>query len=297
MIATSMNGAGGRRGRERGLEFLTASDGAAIAYHDEGEGRPLVFLHGLMANAEFFGPQRSLAAEGFRVVRVDLRGHGRTAAGEPPPTLDRLAADVGELAARLDFQGAVAVGWSLGASVVWRLLAGQEADRFAGAVVIDMTPCVVNEGDWTLGLSRDHVAARRQAIAEDFATFAAAAGAAIFAQPLDERTEPMARWASDAFVRADAGAVSALWTSLVEEDFREALGRIRQPTLVVHGAHSHLYGADTAEHIVAALPNGRGLRFERSGHSPHLEQPDRFNNALRDFAASLPPVPTTELTA
>jgi pimeloyl-ACP methyl ester carboxylesterase len=279
------------------LSAFTASDGAEIAYHDEGEGRPLVFLHGLMANAEFFVEQRALTAQGFRVIRVDLRGHGRTASGAAEPTLDRLAADVGELAERLGLEGAVAVGWSLGASVVWRLLAGRWSPRFAGAAVIDMTPCVLNHDGWTLGLSQEHVDARRQAITDDFATFAAAAGAAIFAQPLDARTAAMAQWAADAFVRADGRAVSALWASLVEEDFREALGRIRQPMLVVHGAHSHLYGADTAEHIVAALPNGRGLQFDRSGHSPHLEQPERFNRALSDFAASLPPVHATELTA
>jgi pimeloyl-[acyl-carrier protein] methyl ester esterase len=248
-----------------------------------------------MAHSSFFDPQRGLA-DGFRVIRIDLRGHGGTAAGAVPPTLDRLTADVAELAAALDLAGAVVVGWSLGASVLWRLLAGPASARFAGAVVIDMSPCVLNGGGWTLGLSQAHCDARRQAIAEDFPAFAAAAGAAIFAQPLDERTEEMARWASEEFCRADAGAVSALWSSLVEQDFRSGLGRIAQPTLVVHGAHSHLYGPDTADHLVRALPNARGLAFDRSGHSPHLEQPERFNRAVRDFAATLPPVRQPALT-
>jgi pimeloyl-ACP methyl ester carboxylesterase len=278
------------------LDVLTASDGAEIAYHDEGEGRPLVFLHGLMANAAFFEAQRGLAAE-FRVLRIDLRGHGSTGPGPTAPTVDRLADDIAELARALDLRGAIVIGWSLGASVLWRLLAGPASPRFAGAVVVDMTPCVRNEGDWTLGLGEEHCDARRQAIAGDFPAFAAAAGAAIFAKPLDERTEAMARWASEEFVRADAAAVDALWASLVAEDFRPLLGRIAQPTLVVHGANSHLYGADTADHIVAALPNARGLLFDRSGHSPHLEQPERFNRALRDFAATLPPVHTDALTA
>lgn len=277
------------------MDVFTASDGAAIAYRDEGAGRPLVLLHGLMANSAFFEPQRALA-NGFRVILVDLRGHGRSGPGETPPTVARLAADVAGLAAALDLRGAVAVGWSLGASVLWRLLTGPESARFAGAVVVDMTPCVHNDDDWTLGLSREHCDARSQAIAQDFPGFAATAGAAIFAQPLDERTEPMARWAAAQFVRADAGAVGSLWSSLVAEDFRGALPRIAQPMLVVHGAHSHLYDEATAAHIAAALPNGREVQFDRSGHSPHLEQPERFNRVLRDFAASLPPVHTRELT-
>jgi pimeloyl-ACP methyl ester carboxylesterase len=88
-----------------------------------------------------------------------------------------------------------------------------------------------------------------------------------------------------------------LWESLVEEDFRPLLPSIRQPTLVVHGAHSHLYGADTAGHLVSALPNARAVAFDRSGHAPHLEQPGLFNATLREFAATLPPVRQTETTA
>jgi pimeloyl-[acyl-carrier protein] methyl ester esterase len=278
------------------LQVFTASDGAEVAFETEGRGRPLVLLHGLMAHAGFFEAQRDLA-DGFRVIRIDLRGHGRSGPGKDIPTVARLAADIAELAEALALEGAVVVGWSLGASVLWRLLSGPASARFAGAVVVDMTPRVLNDVDWSLGLSKDHCIARSRAIAEDFPNFAATAGAAIFAGPRDERTEAMAQWAAEEFVRADAEAVGALWASLVAEDFRPVLRRISQPTLVVRGAHSHLYGAETADHIVAALPNAHGFTFDRSGHSPHLEQPELFNRTLRDFAASLPPIHQPELTA
>ncbi|HMJ94061.1 MAG TPA: alpha/beta hydrolase, partial [Allosphingosinicella sp.] len=67
-------------------------------------------------------------------------------------------------------------------------------------------------------------------------------------------------------------------------------------TLVVHGANSHLYGSDTADHLVEALPNAVAVQFERSGHSPHLEQPDLFNLTLTEFAAKLPRVRETQTT-
>jgi pimeloyl-[acyl-carrier protein] methyl ester esterase len=273
------------------LKHFTASDGARIAYSDEGRGRPLVLLHGLMANAGFFESQRVLA-ESFRVLAVDLRGHGGSPAGPAPPTIRRLAEDVTGLALALDLDGAVGVGWSLGAAVLWRVLTGPASRRFAGAVVVDMTPRVLNDGDWALGLSRETCEARSQAIRDDFAAFAAAAGQAIFAVP-----GAGADRAAEAFAANDPAPIGALWESLVEEDFRPLLPSIRQPTLVVHGARSHLYGADTAGHLVAALPDARSATFERSGHSPHLEQPELFNATLRDFAASLPPVRQAETTA
>lgn len=278
------------------MQQFTASDGARIAFADQGEGRPLVLLHGLMAHRGFFAPQQDLAAE-FRLVTIDLRGHGDSRDAVETPTIERLAFDVGELAAHLGLDQAVVVGWSLGASVLWRLLSGPASHRFAGAVVVDMTPRVLNDGDWTLGLSREVCEARTQAIRDDFATFAAAAGAAIFAQPVVGDTLALADWAAAEFARNDPEAVGALWRSLAAEDARPLLGQIRQPTLVVHGAQSHLYGADTADHLVSALPDARAVRFEGSGHAPHLEQPDLFNRVVTDFAAALPPVRTIHTAA
>jgi pimeloyl-ACP methyl ester carboxylesterase len=272
------------------LRHFTASDGARIAYSDEGRGRPLVLLHGLMADSSFFERQRALA-DSFRVIAVDLRGHGRSPAGPVPPTIQLLAEDVTGLARALELEGAVGVGWSLGAAVLWRVLAGPASQKFSGAVVVDMTPRVLNDRDWDLGLSRETCEARSQAIREDFPAFAAAAGQAIFASP-----GPEADRAAEAFAANDPGAIGALWESLVEEDFRPLLPSIRQPTLVVHGAQSHLYGADTAGHLAAALPNARVVAFDRSGHAPHLEQPELFNATLREFAATAPPVRQTETT-
>ncbi|HEX8571336.1 MAG TPA: alpha/beta hydrolase [Allosphingosinicella sp.] len=273
------------------MRQYTASDGARIAYSDDGEGRPLVLLHGLMADSGFFGRQRDLS-NNYRTIAIDLRGHGRTPAGREAPTIGRLAEDVADLAQALELEGAVGIGWSLGAAVLWRVLAGPASQRFAGAVVIDMTPRVLNDDGWDLGLSRETCEARSHAICNDFQAFAAAAGQAIFATP-----GPEADRAAAAFAANDPAAIGALWKSLVEADFRPLLPSIRQPTLVVHGAQSHLYGADTAGHLVAALPNARAVAFDRSGHAPHLEQPELFNAAIREFAATLPPVRQTEATA
>ena len=280
-------------GRISVLPQIAARDGSCLFYRDEGAGRPVVLLHGMMAHGGFFDGQRALAAD-FRLVTVDLRGHGRSRNGAAGATVETLAGDVAELIDRLDLEGAIGVGWSLGAAVLWRLLSGGAGRRFAGAMIVDMTPKVLNGDGWTLGLSPDMCDARRQAMAEDFPAFAVAAGSAIFAQPVREEHRALAAWAGAEFARNDAAAIAAIWASLVEEDLRAALPRIFQPTLVVHGAHSQLYGSATAEHLVAALPNARAVPFPRSGHAPHLEEPERFNALLRQFAASLPPVFQTQ---
>src|SRR3954462_2278270 len=104
-IEDSVQGAGGRGA---GLRHFTASDGARIAYSDEGDGRPLVLVHGLMAHSGFFESQRELAGSS-RLGAVALRGHGRSPAGAAPPTIERLALDVAELVDALDLEGAVGI--------------------------------------------------------------------------------------------------------------------------------------------------------------------------------------------
>jgi pimeloyl-ACP methyl ester carboxylesterase len=269
------------------LQVFTASDGARIAYRDSGRGTPLVLLHGLMAHGGFFAGQAALA-EHFRIVTIDLRGHGESAGDAgAAPGVERMAADVAELAEALGLDGAIGVGWSLGATVLWHVLAGPAARRFAGAVVIDMTARVKNDAEWDLGLSPEACEARGIAIREDFESFALTAGQAIFAQPVAPEHRTLADWASLEFARNDADAMASIWASLVRQDMRALLDRIQHPTLIVHGGRSELYGEDTASHLVAALPHARAVRFENSGHAPHLEEPELFNTTLKDFADSL----------
>lgn len=278
---------------------FTASDGARIAYRDTGaagDGRtPLVLLHGLMAHGGFFREQAPLAAD-FRLVTIDLRGHGESPAGGGKASVERIAADVAGLVAALDLEGAIGVGWSLGATVLWHVLAGPAAPRFAGAVVIDMTARVRNDDAWDLGLSPEACEARSLAIREDFDNFARHAGEGIFAGPVPAHLRDLAVWAGAEFARSDPAAIASVWASLVRQDVRALLTGITHPTLIVHGGRSRLYGDDTADHLVAALPAAEAVRFHNSGHAPHLEEPEAFNRTLRQFAARLFRAPNLEET-
>ena len=67
------------------LHRWTASDGVELAYHELGEGRPVILMHGLFSDAQMnwikFGHAARIASEGFRVIMPDHRAHG--ASGKP----------------------------------------------------------------------------------------------------------------------------------------------------------------------------------------------------------------------
>src|SRR5579864_7962851 len=90
------------------LHFWTASDGVELAYHELGEGRPVVLLHGLFSDANTnwirFGHAARIAGDGFRVIMPDLRAHGQSARphGEAYYPSGILARDLRELVELLE---------------------------------------------------------------------------------------------------------------------------------------------------------------------------------------------------
>ena len=101
--------------------FWTASDGVRLAYHELGEGRPVVLLHGLFSDAYTnwikFGTAARIAAEGFRVIMPDLRAHGQSGKPHGVEFYPRgvLARDLRELVSLLQLEEFDLGGFSLGA--------------------------------------------------------------------------------------------------------------------------------------------------------------------------------------
>ena len=98
----------------------TASDGIELAYHELGEGRPVILLHGLFSDAQMnwikFGHAERIAAEGCRVIMPDLRAHGASGKPHDPANYpsDVLVRDLRELIAHLDLEQFDLGGFSLG---------------------------------------------------------------------------------------------------------------------------------------------------------------------------------------
>ncbi len=102
----------------------TASDGVELAWHEVGEGRPVILLHGLFSDAQMnwinFGHADRIAAAGFRAIMPDLRAHGLSAKPHSPDAYPPgiLVRDLEELVAHLEFTDFDLVGFSLGARAI-----------------------------------------------------------------------------------------------------------------------------------------------------------------------------------
>jgi len=215
--------------------FWTASDGVELAFHEVGEGRAVILLHGLFSDAQMnwikFGHAERIAAAGFRVIIPDLRAHGRS--GKPhgaehyPSGI--LARDLREFVEHLGLQDFDLGGFSLGARTVVEAVGEGMRPRKA-----------VLGGAGLEGL-------RNWKRRKDFFLEAIA----LFDEV--ERGDP--HWLSIQFMKSqkvDREAARLLLDSF-EDSRPEWLRAFTMPTLVVCGSEDDDNGS--AEELAEALPN------------------------------------------
>lgn len=267
---------------------LTLRDGAKLAYRDEGSGRPVLFLHGWGMRGDYFDGQLAALAARFRVIVPDLRGHGASSPVDDGHGFDVLVEDVMELFMALGLDDVTLVGWSMGAMLSWGLLSGRESGRITSLVTVDMVPRLLNDEQWQFGLRQGRDAGAFSGAVErmrqDWPAFTRVFVPRIFAKDrLEQRKSVVDRVIADTEMN-DPASMVRLWNSMVEQDFREALSYIEIPCLVTYGALSQLYSEAASSWVAGQLRNAHAQRFAESGHAPHLEETDLFNDKVMAFA-------------
>lgn len=243
---------------------FAAPDGVELAWHETGEGRPVVLLHGLFSDAETnwikFGHAAEIAGRGLRVIMPDLRGHGTSARPHDPAAYppDVLAADGMALIEHLGLGEYDLGGYSLGGRTAVRMvLAGARPRRLVVA------------GMGLQGLLSTGPRARH------FEKILAGLGT-------HERGSP--EWMAEAFLKTTGGdpqALLPLLDSFVDTKEEELRG-ISIPTLVVSGAEDRDNGS--AEDLAALLPNGRYAEVP-GNHMSAVTKPE-LGRAIADFLAT-----------
>ena len=243
---------------------FTASDGVELAWHELGEGRAVVLLHGLFSNADMnwlrFGHAAEIAGRGLRVIMPDLRAHGASAAPHDPAAYppDVLARDGFELIARLGLGDYDLGGYSLGARTAARMAIASARPR---RLVIS-----------GMGLRGMLDTGRR---AGHFRKILAGLGT-------HERGSP--EWLAEAFLKTTGGdpqAMLPLLDSFVDSTEAELRG-LAMPTLVVAGAEDRDNGP--AEALAALLPDARYVEVP-GNHMSAVTKPD-LGRAIADFLAA-----------
>jgi pimeloyl-ACP methyl ester carboxylesterase len=242
-------------------EHFDSFDGQRIAIHRAGSGRPVLLLHGFIANARlnWFEPgiAETLAEAGFEVIAPDLRGHGGSAAPEAASAWpgDVLARDQAALVGHLGLTDYDLVGYSLGARTAVRFMVGGARPR----------RCVLGG----MGDSGVMQAGDRAAMFEDSIRNG------------ENARDPRAGKYIQARIRAggfNPRALLGVLTSFTPTTAQELAG-LDVPTLVVCGADDADNGSP--EKLAAAMPNAKAVRVP-GNHLTAVAEP-RLAQAIVGF--------------
>src|SRR3954447_23770406 len=128
---------------------VKTSDGIRLQYLESGVGQPLVMIPGWSQTAEQFKFQIEGLSDRYRVIAVDMRGHGESSKPAYGYRIARLSKDVHELLTALDLHEVALLGHSMGASVIWSYYDLFGPERLAKLIIVDQVPVTCTDLEWT----------------------------------------------------------------------------------------------------------------------------------------------------
>lgn len=239
-------------------QHFTAADGTRIAWHELGEGRPVVLIHGYMSDANTnwirYGHAGKIAANGFRVIMPDLRAHGASDRPQDASAYwpDVLAEDNEALVEHLGLTDYDLGGYSLGARTTMRMLDRANVPAPARVIFVGMGL----EGLVDTNRRGGHF----RGILDNLGTF--------------ERGSP--KWMVEAFLKTTKGDPVAL-RHILDTFVDTPLARVKaitQPTLVLAGEDDDDNGSH--RELAEAIP-GAELAEVPGGHMSAVTKPEMGN--------------------
>ena len=259
-----------------------------IYYEDHGRGQPVVLIHGYPLNSDSWERQeRELLSAGYRVIRYDRRGFGRSSRPTTGYDYDTFAADLNAIMEELDLEETVLAGFSMGTGEVTRYLGKYGSSRVQKGVLFGaIPPFLLKTDDNPEGVDAQVFEGIEAAIVKDRYAY--------FKDFLDnfynvdtfapDRISEQA-WQASFNVAAGSSpyatyACVATWLT----DFRADLPRIDVPMLVVHGTADRILPFEaTAQRLPDLVANLKLVAVEGGPHNIGWTHPEECNKALLDF--------------
>ncbi|MGU3436543.1 alpha/beta fold hydrolase [Actinomycetes bacterium M1A6_2h] len=267
-------------------------DGTSIVYRVDGppDGRPIVLVHGWAQSMACWGDKvTEPLTRKYRVVAVDLRGHGYS--GAPPTGYDDSALWAGDIAAVLKQEGiesgAVLLGWSYGGLVVCDYLSVFGSGAVAGLVLVAAITSI-GRGEEGGRVGEAMRAAVPGAMSEESRVAIRALGS--FGNALTGPGAGLGERAQALFgasLTTRPRVRAAVFDRAVSHD--EMLTELDVPTLVVHGTADRVVDISAGRWSASLIAGAQGSWWEGVDHGPFVADPERFVAELTGFVEALPP--------
>lgn len=257
-------------------------NGIQLAYTDQGKGTPILFVHGFPMNKAAWEPQVKALSSSFRVISLDLRGHGESEAPLWHYTLEKYADDIHGLLEHLSIDQAVLAGLSMGGYTLFDFHR-KYPDRVKGLILADTRASSdtkeVKEGRFKMAQT-----AYQKGLDP---IIKAMVPKLLSPASVEGRAELVQKVRNIITCNKAAGVIVDLIAMAERPDSVDLLPEISCPTLVLVGEHDSATPPSEVKEIADRIKDARFEIIPRAGHLSNLENPEVFNLAVYQFVKSL----------
>jgi pimeloyl-ACP methyl ester carboxylesterase len=257
-------------------------DGTEFAYVEAGDGPAIVLLHGWSSSLTWWNRNIEELAQSHRVLALDFRGHGsseKTASGH---IMETYARDVHDFVEGMNAEGALLVGWSMGAIVLWHYVMQFGAGQSSGMVFVAQSASDLSTDDYPLGIMSEtefhtwmtDLQGDRRAMVERNMKLM------VKYEPSTEEHQ----WMTDDYLRCPAHIATVAFYHQTMDSAFGAFEKIDFPTQVHFGTDPKMYNIEQGHYLAEHIPGTELVVFEESGHVPMWEEPEKFNSVVAEFA-------------
>ncbi|QIX60642.1 alpha/beta hydrolase [Hymenobacter sp. BT18] len=275
------------------MSYITAGRDAnghevKLHYVDQGQGDPIVLIHGWPASHEMWEYQLAeLPKHGHRVVAYTRRGFGNSTKTWEGYDYDTFADDLKAVLDELDLQNVTLVGFSMGGGEVARYMSRHGGARVARvAFVAAVTPFLLQTDDNPDGAPKANFDKMVDGIHKDRFDFLATFGKQFFgvgtiSHPVSNATLD---WMQAMCQIASPRATEQCVYAFAATDFRQDLKTIKVPALVIHGSSdATVPPAVSGERMTQFVPHAQFVEYSGAPHGLFITEKDRLNHDLLQF--------------
>lgn len=256
-------------------------DGLNIHFKDNGEGAALILLHGLGSHGLDWESQELFFRDDYRIITIDLRGHGDSQLPEQPYTISHSAADVLAVMDQLSIQQAHIVGFSMGGMVAFQL-ATQTPSRLLSLSIINSGPYV------------DYSSLKIKCLVKVRLAVIRLLGMKVLGSLIARKLFPspdqlqLYRKFVDNIAQIPKQAYIFALKSFLGWDVSDKIHLLSMPVLIIAADQDYIPLATTIE-FTQLIPDAQLTVIENSRHATPMDQPDKLNQVLQQFLINLTP--------
>lgn len=248
--------------------------GINFYYEINGSGDPLLFIHGLGSSTRDWEFQVPEFSPKYKVITVDLRGHGKSDKPKGPYSISMFATDVAEIIKYLDLADVSIVGISLGGAIVLQLTIDYP-ELIKNLVVVNSRASIIDANALEQTINERTKIIENEGMKGMGETLASV----LFIKPEQEekRKKTIKRWAEN-----DIDSYINSLKSLIGFNLMNELSRIKCPTLIITSDQDYS-PVSVKEEYAKLIPKSIVKVVNDARHAVTMEKPKEFNEIILEF--------------